>query len=101
MMLQLQLLKYSCLRSSIQESNRYDIEIDANRAEQARALGIETLQAKAMDVRCPASSPDRNRNLCQVRGGADGQLSRNRRHYLASVEMKQANVSCPRNSRNW
>ena len=33
--------------------NRYGIEVDANRAEQARALGIETLQANAMDVRCP------------------------------------------------
>ena len=32
--------------------NRYGIEIDANRAEQARALGIETLQANTMDVRC-------------------------------------------------
>ena len=34
-------------------THRYGIEIDANRAEQARALGIETLQANAMDVRCP------------------------------------------------
>jgi SAM-dependent methyltransferase len=34
----------------------YGIEIDANRAEQARALGIETLQADAMEVRCPAES---------------------------------------------
>jgi SAM-dependent methyltransferase len=33
-------------------AHRYGIEIDANRAEQARALGIETLQADAMDVRC-------------------------------------------------
>jgi hypothetical protein len=33
-------------------ARRYGIEIDANRAEQARALGIETLQANAMDVRC-------------------------------------------------
>jgi hypothetical protein len=33
-------------------SHRYGIEIDANRAEQARALGIGTLQANAMDVRC-------------------------------------------------
>jgi hypothetical protein len=33
-------------------SHRYGIEIDANRAEQARALGIETLQANTMDVRC-------------------------------------------------
>jgi len=32
---------------------RYGIEIDANRAEQARALGVETLQANTMDVRCP------------------------------------------------
>jgi hypothetical protein len=32
--------------------HRYGIEIDANRAEQARALGIETLQANATDVRC-------------------------------------------------
>jgi hypothetical protein len=30
----------------------YGIEIDANRAEQASALGIETLQANTMDVRC-------------------------------------------------
>ncbi|MGC2261358.1 MAG: hypothetical protein WA474_00525 [Candidatus Sulfotelmatobacter sp.] len=34
-------------------SHRYGIEIDANRAEQARALGIETVLANAMDVRCP------------------------------------------------
>ena len=34
-------------------AHRYGIEIDANRAGQARALGIETLQANAMDVRCP------------------------------------------------
>src|SRR5580693_2447681 len=33
--------------------HRYGIEIDANRAEQARALGIDTLQANTMDVRCP------------------------------------------------
>src|SRR6266403_6142331 len=32
---------------------RYGVEIDANRAEQARTLGIETLQANTMDVRCP------------------------------------------------
>ena len=35
---------------------RYSIEIDVNRAERARALGIETLHANAMDVRCPAES---------------------------------------------
>jgi hypothetical protein len=35
---------------------QYGIEIDAHRAEQARVLGIETLQANAMDVRCPAES---------------------------------------------
>jgi hypothetical protein len=33
--------------------NRYGIEIDADRAEQAKALRIETLQANTMDVRCP------------------------------------------------
>jgi tRNA1(Val) A37 N6-methylase TrmN6 len=32
-------------------AHRYGIEIDANRAEQAKALGIDTLQANAMDVR--------------------------------------------------
>src|SRR5260370_38815816 len=32
--------------------HRYGIEIDAYRAEQARGLGIETLQANTMDVRC-------------------------------------------------
>ena len=36
--------------------HRYGIEIDASRAEQARALGIETLQADTMEVRCPADS---------------------------------------------
>ena len=35
---------------------RYGIEIDAYRAEQARAGGIETVQANAMDVRCPAET---------------------------------------------
>ena len=35
---------------------RYGIEIDAFRAEQARALGIETLQSSAMDVRCQAET---------------------------------------------
>jgi hypothetical protein len=37
-------------------ARRYGIEIDAYRAEQARSLGIETLQANTMDVRCPAES---------------------------------------------
>ena len=37
-------------------ARRYGIEIDAYRAEQARALEIETLQANAMDVRCPADT---------------------------------------------
>jgi Uncharacterised methyltransferase family (DUF6094) len=38
------------------ESRLYGIEVDAYRAEQARQLGIETLQANTMDVRCPAES---------------------------------------------
>ena len=38
------------------EAQRYGIEIDANRVEQARNLGIETLHADTMDVRCPAES---------------------------------------------
>ena len=38
------------------EARRYGIEIDANRAEQARELGVDTLQADTMDVRCPAES---------------------------------------------
>ena len=36
---------------------RYGIEIDAYRAEQAKALGIETLQANTLDVRCQAEGP--------------------------------------------
>jgi SAM-dependent methyltransferase len=32
------------------------IEIDANRAEQARSMGVETLQASAFDVRSPAEA---------------------------------------------
>jgi hypothetical protein len=35
-------------------SERYGVEIDAHRAAQARTLGIEILQANAMDVRCNA-----------------------------------------------
>jgi hypothetical protein len=31
----------------------YGIEVDANRAEEAKGLGVEILQADAMDVRCP------------------------------------------------
>ena len=37
-------------------ARRYWIEIDAYRAEQARALGIETVQASTMEVRCSAES---------------------------------------------
>ena len=37
-------------------AHRYGVEIDANRAEQARALGVETLHANTMDVRCPAEA---------------------------------------------
>jgi SAM-dependent methyltransferase len=38
------------------QAHRYGIEIDAYRAEQARALAIETVQGDAMEVRCPAES---------------------------------------------
>lgn len=38
------------------QGRRYGVEIDANRTEQARSLGIETLHADTMDVRCPAES---------------------------------------------
>src|SRR5713226_4399904 len=34
----------------------YGIEIDANRVEQARNLGVEVLQADALEVRCPAEA---------------------------------------------
>jgi hypothetical protein len=37
-------------------AHRYGIEIDANRAKQARGLGVEMLHANTMDVRCPAES---------------------------------------------
>jgi hypothetical protein len=36
--------------------HRYGIELDANRAHQAKTVGIETLQANTMDVRCPAEA---------------------------------------------
>ena len=35
---------------------RYGIEVDANRAEQARGLGIDSVHANTMDVRCPAEA---------------------------------------------
>jgi len=37
-------------------SHRYGIEIDANRAVQARSMGIDTLQANTIDVRCAAEA---------------------------------------------
>lgn len=37
-------------------ARRYGIEIDANRAEQAKSLGVDTLHADTMDVRCPQES---------------------------------------------
>ena len=37
-------------------AHQYGIEIDANRSEQALELGIQTLQANTMDVRCPAEA---------------------------------------------
>src|SRR5580704_17259922 len=37
-------------------AHRYGIEIDAYRAERACAVGIETLQANTMDVRCQAEA---------------------------------------------
>jgi SAM-dependent methyltransferase len=38
------------------DASRCGIEIEANRAEQARSLGIETLQASTFDVRSPAEA---------------------------------------------
>jgi Uncharacterised methyltransferase family (DUF6094) len=38
------------------DAYRYSVEIDAYRAEQAMTLGIDTLQADTMDVRCPAET---------------------------------------------
>jgi hypothetical protein len=38
------------------QARRYGIEIDAYRVEQAARLGIETLQANTLDVRCPAEA---------------------------------------------
>lgn len=37
-------------------ARRYGIEIDANRAEQAKSVGVDTLHADTMDVRCPPES---------------------------------------------
>jgi hypothetical protein len=38
------------------QGRRYGIEIDAYRTEQARSLGIDTVQASTFDVRCPAEA---------------------------------------------
>jgi len=46
---------FTCLLKNA-PARRCGIEIDANRAEQAKNLGIETVQANSMDVRCPAES---------------------------------------------
>jgi hypothetical protein len=37
-------------------ARRYGIEIDAHRAEQSAELGVDTVQANTLDVRCPADS---------------------------------------------
>ena len=46
---------FKCLLGSA-NAYRYGIEIDAYRAEQAKALEVDTLQANTMDVRCNAES---------------------------------------------
>ena len=46
---------FTCLLAGTQ-ARRYGIEIDANRVEQARGVGIDTLQANTLDVRCPAET---------------------------------------------
>ncbi len=46
---------FSCLPEST-KPHALGIEIDAFRAEQAGKLGIQVIQANAMDVRCPAES---------------------------------------------
>ena len=46
---------FTCLLKNT-PARRYRIEIDANRAEQARNLGIETVHVNTMDVRCLAES---------------------------------------------
>jgi uncharacterized methyltransferase DUF6094 len=46
---------FSCLLDGA-SAHRHGIEIDAYRAEQAKALGISTVQANTLDVRCPAES---------------------------------------------
>jgi hypothetical protein len=38
------------------QARRYGIEIDANRAEQAARLSIDTLHANTLDVRCPVEA---------------------------------------------
>jgi len=38
------------------QARRYGIEIDADRAEQSASLGIDTLQANTLDVRCSADA---------------------------------------------
>ncbi len=45
----MRLLQGTCARC-------YGIEVDANRAERARNLGIEMLQADALEVRCPTEA---------------------------------------------
>jgi hypothetical protein len=38
------------------QARRYGIEIDADRAEQAARLSIDTLQANTLNVRCPVDA---------------------------------------------
>jgi len=67
-------------------AHRYGIEIDAYRAEQATSLGIETLQANALDVRCPADSI----SLLYLNPPYDlevGQMNNQRLELVVSVEL--------------
>jgi hypothetical protein len=45
-----------------------------------------------------SSSSDSDRNRCPVEGGAGGQLSRNRRHYSASVDLEAIGCRVPSQS---
>jgi SAM-dependent methyltransferase len=65
---------------------RYGIEIDAYRAEQARGLGVETLQADAMDVRCPADSL----SLLYLNPPYDWEAGVNNNQRLESVFLERA-----------
>jgi len=75
----------SCFREILSDDDASSIEMPGILLD--TQSGPASLVEEVWTLRL-SSSLDSDRNRCRVRGGADGWLSRNERHYSASVDPK-------------